>query len=381
VLKASSPTEHGEFAMKLLAVLALASCMTAAHAVEEFGGIGLDSSITPEQVSILKKDLSYLYQNPVSINDEEFLATTKLQSGSGEQLHNFILNRVKYIVGENLSLESRIKKQSKLFWSYPKTPFPQIGQLKSVNQVRTVMTNIGGALYLGGKKDDILLGLEVDNETFVIKSPRIGILQVGEGLFYDGFLINAKNPASPSNSISRLGTLFHEARHSDGNGLSTGFVHTKCPAGHGYEGYYACELSGNGSYTTGGLAERQMTKNCTDCTTAEKTVLSAAIADSFDRVFDTTKAAKKASLVSELKTAKYMLDAYKSYPWPDVIKDKVNAEIKNLESQIAELEAQLVGMKITPDVKPASLDDAPEGTFKEISVEKSSKLMKASLKK
>lgn len=366
--------------MKLLAVLTLASCLTAAHAVEEFGGIGLDSSIPADQISILKKDLAYVYQNPVSVNDEEFLATAKLKGGSGDHLHNFILNRVKYIVGENFDMSARLKRQPKLFFDYPETPIPDIGQMKAVNQVRTVMTNIGGALYLGGKMENILIGLQVDNDTISIKSPRVGVLQVGEGLFYEGFLINPKNPESKANSISRLGTLFHEARHSDGNGKSTGFVHTKCPAGHSYEGHFACELSGNGSYSVGALSERHLTKNCADCSTEEKTVLAAAIADSFDRVFDKTKAAERAALVTELKSAKYLLNTYASYPWPDIIKDKVNAEIKALEAKIALLEEKLATMTITPDVKPADLDDAAEGSFKEISVEKSSKLMKASLK-
>lgn len=367
--------------MKLLAVLTLATCLTAAHAAEEFGGIGLDSSIPQDQVSTLKSDLSYLYQNPVTVNDEEFLAAAKLKGGSGDHLHNFILNRVRYIVGENFDLSSRLKKQSKLFFDFPQTPLPEIGQMKAVNQVRTVMTNIGGALYIGGKSENILIGLQVDNETLSVKSPRVGILQVGEGLFYEGFLINKENPASPANSISRLGTLFHEARHSDGNGKSTGFVHTKCPAGHSYEGHFACEVSSNGSYSVGALSERHMTKNCASCSTEEKMVLSAAIADSFDRVFDRTKAAERAAVVSELRSAKIMLETYESYPWPTIIRDRIDAEIKNMKTRVAELEAKLATMSIKPDTTPAALDDAPEGSFKEISVDKSSKLMKASLKK
>lgn len=110
-------------------------------------------------------------------------------------------------------------------------------------------------------------------------------------------------------------------------------------------------------------------------------ILSAAIADSFDRVFDRTKAAQRAAVVSELRSAKFMLETYKTYPWPSVIRDRVDAEIKNLEARVAELEAKLATMSIKPDTTPAALDDAPEGSFKEISVDKSSKLMKASLKK
>lgn len=367
--------------MKVLATLSLMACVSTAMASTQYGGVTFDSSVPQDQVSILKNDIRYLYKTPVTKTDSEFVSITGLKSGSGEHMHNWVLNRVRYIIGENFDLQRNMFEVKKLLFKFPNTPLPDEIYADKIEEVKTVMTNIGGALYLGGKMEDILIGLKMDNELVSIKSPRVGILQVGEGLFYEGFQINRKNKMASSNSISRLGTLFHEARHSDGNGKSTGFVHSICPSGHAYAGYAACEFSGNGSYTVGALSERHMLKNCTDCTTEEQTVLSAAIADSFDRIFSKDKARAKAAVESELLSLKKVLVVYKTTNWPDSLKERVEAEIKAIEAKIAELEKKLAGMSIKPDSKPVNLDATPEGSYKELSVSETSKLMQTSLKK
>lgn len=366
--------------MKFLAVLTLASCLTSTYAAEQFGGITFDTSVPSDQIETLKKDVKYLYQKPVFSNDAEFLSVAKLASGKGDHLHNWIINRVRHIVGESFNLESKVTLRPKFSFRFPDSPLPPGLGFNESTAVRTIMTNVGGALYLGGKHSNILLALKLDAGTTSVKSPRVGILQVGEGLFFEGYQINKENPAASANSISRLGTLFHEARHSDGNGISTGFVHDKCPEGHPYAGYAACEKSGNGSYTVGALSERHLLLNCTDCSTKDKTILSSAIADNLDRIVDPKKAASKAALEQKLNTLEVMLEAYRTASWPTQIHIKVQIEIKNLEAQIAELEAQLANFSFKPDQKPALLDDAPEGEFQILTLRDSARIMNQSLK-
>lgn len=366
--------------MKLIAAMSLFISLSTVYATEEFGGIQFDGSVPSDQVSLLKTDINYLFQTPVTQTDEEFLKTSELKSGSGEHMHNWVLNRVRYIVGENFDLGDRLVRQPNILFKYPETPIPDEVFVEKMDEVRTVMTNIGGALYLGGKMEDSLLGLKLNDEVVSVKSPRVGILQVGEGLFYEDSMINT-DKTSAANSVSRISTLFHEARHSDGNGKSTGFVHSICPEGHDYEGHPACEVSGNGSYTIGALSGRHLLKNCTSCSVEDQIVLSAVITDSFDRVFSPEKAREKAALEAELGNAHHMYRVYLSSDWPESKKEEIENELQALKNKIADLEDKLMGMTVTPDSTPAFLDATPEGSFKEMTVDKTSKLMKKSLKK
>src|SRR3954470_24664226 len=106
--------------MKFLAVLSLVAMVSSAQASQKFGGITFDSSVPNDQVNVLKNDLKYLYQNSNTTNDEEFLSTTGLEKGTGDHLHNWILNRVRYIVGEDFNLADHAKLRFSLFFRYPK---------------------------------------------------------------------------------------------------------------------------------------------------------------------------------------------------------------------------------------------------------------------
>lgn len=369
--------------MKLIAAMSLFLTLSSAHAVDEFGGIKLDWSIPGEQIGLLKSDIRYLFETPVTEVDQEFLKTTGLKKADGEHMHNWILNRVRYIVGEDME-GSRLVKRPKLLFRFPDTPLPDevldLSSLEQINQVQTVMTNIGGAFYLGGKMSNMLVGLKFPDETVTIKSPRSGILQVGSGLFSEDLMIN-RDQASAANSVSRIGTLFHEARHSDGNGKSTGFVHSKCPPGHDYEGHAACEISGNGSYTVGALSQRHLLKNCTRCSTEDKIILSAVVVDAFDRIFAPEKLQLRAGLDKEISDLKFLVELFSTTEWPDDQLGIIEAEIKAMENKIAELERQRAEISISPDETPAFLDATPEGSYSEINVKKSSSMMKKSLSK
>ena len=158
----------------------------------------------------------------------------------------------------------------------------------------TVMTNIGTALYFNGKTKHQLLSFNLatgflKSSSILINSPRAGIIQIGAGLFDRRFNINNNNIGSVANSINRLGTLFHEARHSDGHGESLGFAHAVCPKGHDLEGLNACDESLNGSYSVGAKAVNEMIDACQDeCSARELEILKLTVLDSYNRVLPLT---------------------------------------------------------------------------------------------
>lgn len=377
--------------MKFLAVLTLVATMSPAIAGEVFGGFNFHSSVAKNQSEALKTDLRYLFKTPVTEIDSVFLETAKLEVGDGKNMHNWLLNRIKYVVGESYQLDKPniiVSIPGAIFFKFPNTPLPDMPDTTSTNNepkkegVVTVMSNLGGALYVGGKQAGVPIGLRLDGEKVYAKTNRVGILQVGEGLFLERFLLN-KDVLAPVNTISRLATLFHEARHSDGTGKTTSFLHKICPSNHAYAGHGACETVGNGPYTIGALSERHLLKNCTTCSEGEKNALSAKVADSFSRIIDLEKVAKLKSLQSEIDSTKTIIDSYRSLISVITNPEQVKAfteELGKLEARVVELEQELANSSTTASAKPAFGDPNPEGDYKEITVQASEKLMLKSLK-
>lgn len=370
--------------MKFFTTLGLALALSTAMAGEEYGGINFHSSVPQDQVDALKTDINYLYQTPVSAIDAEFQAMTGLPAVDGAHMHNWLINRSKHIIGESFQLtEENIAYW--IFHRFPKTPLPDA--FKAVNEdgddgVVTIMSNIGSALYLMGKKEDVLFGLKLDGDKVYAKSTRAGILQVGKGLFLERFRINKGDLLAPANTVSRLGTLFHEARHSDGNSEHTGFVHDECPAGHPYEGYAACEKSNNGSYSLGAVAEKQLLLNCTSCSEKEKSAISASVADAFSRIVDPKQGAQKTDLIKQIKAYEeilVVLDTLINFSTPEK-KKAYEDEKKKIEQKLVVLKLMLADLEKQPSVG-LPLDPTPEGKYDDISIKKSVKLMEKSLKK
>lgn len=169
-------------------------------------------------------------------------------------------------------------------------------QSNNANTKYTVMANIGSALYISGKQKEEVYGLKISRGFLrpsikvKIDSPRSGILQIGEGLFAPELLLNSENVNALSNIIFRIGTYFHEARHSDGHGSSLGFTHVDCPVGHDYEGVPACDENLNGPYTVGTLMIKEMSKTCDvdTCSESDKEQLRLLILDNASRILTTT---------------------------------------------------------------------------------------------
>ncbi|MBC7428983.1 MAG: hypothetical protein H7336_10250 [Bacteriovorax sp.] len=233
-----------------------------------------------------------------------------LETLNAQTASKWLNERVNYVIEENALSVLKLLIKKTIQVEREGVSFPNAGvlpySLDPKNKASTlfnaagegvvVMSNIGSGLYMAGKNENKVYALKVSRGLLkkatkvVIESPRAGIIQIGEGLFMKEITINNENPASIANSINRLGTFFHEAKHSDGNGSSLGFAHSLCPAGHDYAGAYACDESVNGPYTVGAIMMKEMLKSCNDtCTPKEKEILKIVILDSESRIMLTTR--------------------------------------------------------------------------------------------
>lgn len=232
----------------------------------------------------------------------ETLKVMGLTTLNAETATSWLNKRVSYVISENaLSTYSLLVKRI-IFVDQQNVDYPNANIIpyaidKSVNLISasdegfTVMSNIGTALYYGGKSERQIYGMKISRgllkkaEKVAVTSPRTGIIQIGEGLFAPELTVNPKDESALSNSIFRLGTFFHEARHSDGNGKSLGFFHSLCPAGHDYAGQPACDENLNGPYTVGTLMMAEMAKACDEgCSEKDKQTLKLMVIDSANRV-------------------------------------------------------------------------------------------------
>lgn len=239
----------------------------------------------------------------------EYMGLTNLNSSTASQWLN---DRVKYIIEENALSPAKLLFKRAIYVEQANVSFPnanilpysldpnnqksqfQISTAKETDSV-TVMSNMSAALYLGGKSSSTLYGMKVSRGSFkkqikvAIDSPRAGIIQVGEGLFHELLTINPQKEDAVANSLNRLGTFFHEARHSDGNGASLAFAHSRCPAGHYLAGQYACDESLNGPYAIGALMTIELIKSCDyQCSEREREMLKLIAFDSISRIMTTT---------------------------------------------------------------------------------------------
>lgn len=380
--------------MRLLLTLGLLSLSTGAISANQFGAVKFHSSVPADQITAMSTDLSYLFNNPIKNPDEEFKSLLGINQNNGPEMHNWLVNRVRHIIGESFELnDSSIRVQTG--YTFPRSPLPEIDQAAGLaessgenSNIKTIMSNLGSALYLVGKKGmkirnvltPVLYGLDLDGETVYATSTRVGIIQVGEGLFFKDFRVT-DDELAPSNSISRLGTFFHEARHSDGNGSSTGFAHARCPVTHPYSNNFACEKSSNGSYSVGALTLRNLVANCLTCSDEETAKLELQILDSFNRILSGANNQVRLTMYETAK--KEYLDILNVYieMAPKATGDlrvKIDEEMKKIVDLIVMIETHISLLKKDINNEPAPLSAAPEGSFRSVSLQESTRAMSSS---
>lgn len=241
--------------------------------------ITFDSSVPDEQKELLTGDLELIENLNFSSVSSDDLDKIDLPELSSDSLGNFLQERIRYIVGESYNADSKRTVVSSYF-SYNPSVFASFST--PFDKIVTVMTNTGSSVYLAGKKSNVLYSLSVADETILINTTRVGIIKIGEGLFNSTKLKNSSS-SSLARRLLRLSTLFHEARHSDGNGSNAGFPHTKCNYGE-FSGYYACESNTNGPYNLEAMLLRHFYRACSNCTETELSALQLAASDAASRL-------------------------------------------------------------------------------------------------
>lgn len=290
--------------MKKLVLASLLAGATLASASD----ITLSKGIKSDLRNKIEKDLNALdnlkFKNDA---DAKTLKLMGVSSLNAQTASDWLGARVNYVIEEDaLSiLKLLIKKviyverDGVTFPNQNVLPYstdPKNQGLSADGEGMVVMSNIGAGLYMGGKQEQKVYGMKISRGLLkkslkvAAESPRVGIIQIGEGLFAKGLTVNNQNPDALANTINRLGTFFHEARHSDGNAESLAFAHSPCPAGHDMEGLYACDENLNGPYTVGAVMTAEMLKTCGDqCSERDKEILKMIILDSESRIMKTTR--------------------------------------------------------------------------------------------
>lgn len=248
-----------------LCLILLASCGKKSQVSLKF-----DDSVTSEQRKLFEGDLAVLDTlSPTTSRDTKLM---DISDFSAPTLAAWLTHRAKAIVGPTYNLDRNI---GVLRTAVPYLPRPVAIELENRGEGKIMMANLGAAVYMAGKKEKWVLGMKVAGDTLTVTSPRVGVFQVHE-------LFKLKVLGAPAdakvNSLVRLSILFHEARHSDGNGEATGLPHAICASGD-YQGQPACERYAQGPYVVSRITTERFLEACSDCTSGEKEALTLMIAD------------------------------------------------------------------------------------------------------
>lgn len=216
--------------------------------------IELDSSIPSDQKALIEKDLLILADLPM-------IDGTTIPD-------RWVRDRVRFIVGSEFALTDLLESE-------------------------TLMKNIGAALYSLGKKRKKFVSLPIAGKNLLISNPRVGIIQLGPLLFAS----STDGKPYPYNeerggSFLRIGSLMHEARHSDGNGANAGFPHVACPKSKGaLAGQLACDSGPNGPYGIEAASLRDLLSRCDDCSSIARKALEIRIAEAESRILNADESA------------------------------------------------------------------------------------------
>jgi len=239
------------------------------------GGL-FDASVPGDHREAINGDLTMLagssfdsYAASIRNDATQVIGTSDLNGGT---LARWFYERVRVILGAGFNWEAN---------SYAVSAIQELDEPRT-NATVTVMFNLGSHLYLKSVNEGRYYGLQTDNGFITATTPRVGLVQIGEGMFTDN-QINGSSRESQANRFLRLAVMFHEARHSDGNGSDAGFPHAKCTSGS-YNGRYACEGYSNGPYAVQAYTAAVFAMSCTQCTQSEYQTLLAFVGDYASRL-------------------------------------------------------------------------------------------------
>jgi hypothetical protein len=301
----SSDLESGtEMTLSRYSVWMGIGCGLAGLAISAFakadtiGNIKLQGSLPANQAATLKADRVAFTSFKIPETNTDLKTLLGTSSNSAADLDAWLEARVQVIVGQSYDISSaadRIDLEASFdypnpglyptFENAPSTSKDDKTVTPTTTPAHILMSNFGVSTYYTGKASGRLLGLVIDGVgTLPVHSPLVGAIQIGDALFDPAYFVDKANPDAAANSILRLGTFFHEAHHSDGNGKSMGFFHAICPPGHTLAGLGACDRTTNGAYTVGAQIMKALTESCTQCTRGQIEALRLQYTDSFGRV-------------------------------------------------------------------------------------------------
>lgn len=272
------------------------------------------SGVPMHQQQRLDQDLVILDSLKLKDSTGEMKRLFELNEVSSESVKKWLSERVRVIVDEKFQINETTVKMLGVGVTYPgvSATTNSMGPHDEKDETsdepagpQVVMSNLGGGLYMFGKSLSVFLGVDVAGVGVLeVKSPRLGLLQVGSGLF--STISSRMDKSAVENrlhSLFRLGTLLHEARHSDGSGKSLAFAHVLCPIGHDFVGVPACDTPSNGPYRLEALFLAAAKAACgEECSVKDKEIMDLLILDSESRVlsgFSRTQIAKPADSQSQ----------------------------------------------------------------------------------
>lgn len=292
--------------------------------------------VPQNQSQLLESDILLLDRIEFQELDPEFYRVSDIDRKitRGSELLDWMKERVTYVVGEKfVAYDKRYVEQENYSFELPgivpdfsssdKVRVPQY----QFSRPQMVMQNLGPTTYYLGKKAGKLFGLKLPGVGKVpISSPRVGLIQVGPGLFH---VPKNKKATDYDVRMERLLTLLHEARHSDGRGEHLGMMHAKCPSYHAYGGYFACDFNLNGAYTVAAHMGKALTESCTDCSVADKEKMRLSYLDSFNRVIKEKRKIAPDVEMAQRAVCEQLKDYNFNLPYCEEIKrmDELNEEI------------------------------------------------------
>lgn len=156
------------------------------------------------------------------------------------------------------------------------------------------MSNLGTSLYHRGVAANLIPVLPFERRPFLlffsrkqdilISSPAVGVIQLGNALFDPRFALRPFDPKSEANTLARLSSFFHEARHSDRESDPPGFLHSRCPWGHDFEGQFNCDDREDGAYGIQALILGIFKKDCKSCSVGDLERLEVRRLDRLNRI-------------------------------------------------------------------------------------------------
>jgi len=247
---------------------------------EKKGKLFFDETVEALERNAVINAIDFLDTNPLFRPEPALFRLMKIRGADALSVRTWLEERVQYVVGDQFSAEKIVEIDKNHQFENPGILPPSICDGSDSNRQTLVMANIGAIYYLQGKKKGVLSGIRAEGIGLIpFSSPRAGILIVGAGLLG---VVPAGQPNATK--VFQLATLLHEARHSDGNKESAGFLHAVCPEGHDYAYRRACDSSTNGAYTIDFLSIKSMMNSCGNCSAREMSVLRTLYFDGASRV-------------------------------------------------------------------------------------------------